>query len=335
VQLAEQAGDNAPQRATDPTPERRRGYLVRLLRLTLVALLVPLIVLPLLIGAVPMWILVHPGCGPDSATPADNGLKYQNIHINGASGTTYNAFFIPGTKDGLIIVPPAYGGGRGGMLYEGALLVQGGYNVLTYEAGLCMKTGRHSLGYLEVEEIADVLDYLKRNPDNLPFNPARIALHGFSSAGATSIMAAARFPEIHAVLAEGGYHNIEAYLGLGNARNPLEAMMIWGARTTYRLAIGYDASMLDPYSAARQIPPRPIYFVYGSQEVSLAGARASLEAIRTAQPGAFADLWVVEGATHGSYTFTAGVEEYKRHVLPFYDCALMNECDAWRALPHN
>ncbi len=333
--MAERASDVAPQRTTNPTPERRRGYVLRLLRLTLVALIAPLIVLPLMVGAVPMWILIHPGCRPDGNTPANSGLKYQDIRVSGPSGTTYSAFFIPGTKDGLIIVPPAYGGGRGGMLYEGALLVQGGYNVLTFEAGLCMKTGRHSLGYLEVEEIADVLDYLKRNPDKLPFNPARIALHGFSSAGATSLMAAARFPEIRAVLAEGGYHSMESYLGLSNATNVLQTMMFWGARTAYRLAIGYDASVLDPYGAVRQIPPRPIYFVYGSLEPSLPGARASLEAVRAVQPGAFADLWIVEGATHGSYTYTAGVEEYKRHVLPFYDCALMNECDAWKALPHN
>jgi len=316
------------------TPVRwDRRYWTRLLVLALAAILVPVVMVPLLIGAGGVWGLTHPPCLQDGSTPADYKLDYREITIPSQSGLNYHGFFIPGTKDALVIVVPAYTNTRGGMLHEGALIAQHGFSVLTYESGICAGKTVSSLGYAEVDEVGDVLAYLKKNPDNLKVNMSRIALHGFSSAGATSTMAAARYPEIYAVLAEGGYHNMDDAMGYNNANKSfVESLMSFGARATYRLSTGLDPALLSPIDAIKKIPPRPIFLVYGSQEVSLPGAKEQFAAVKSVDPNARIQLWIVRGSGHGGYIPTVGVDEYKRWVLPFYDCALLDQCTQWDAL---
>jgi hypothetical protein len=159
-----------------------------------------------------------------------------------------------------------------------------------------------------------------------------VALHGFSSAGATSIMAAARFHEISAILAEGGYDNIDEQLGIVHDANFFESLMTFGSRLVYRIETGQDVSVLKPVEAIRRIPPRPIFLVYGTREISLPGAKEELAAARSVNPNTFIELWLVRGATHGTYIDAVGKAEYLRYVLPFYACALLDQCAAWRAL---
>jgi hypothetical protein len=108
--------------------------------------------------------------------------------------------------------------------------------------------------------------------------------------------------------------------------------MILGARTAYWLTTGNDTSVLSPVDAMKHIPPRPVFLVYGTIEISLPGAHKQLAALRSAKPDTFAQLWEVPGAWHGGYLSAVGAEEYKRHVLPFYNCALLDQCDEWNAL---
>lgn len=312
---------------------RSRRYWLRLLILLVVAVIVPLLGIPTFIGASAMWTLIHPGCGDGNHTPADFNLPaYREITFPAQSGGVYRGFFIPGSRDATIIVPPPYGSGRDSMLGEASILAANGYNILIYESRVCAGKGVVSLGYNEVEDVGDALAFLKQNADSLKVNVQHIALHGFSSAGATSIMAAARYPEIHAILAEGGYDNIDEQLGFAHGGNLVESLMTFGSRAAYRLATGRDVSVLKPVEAIRHLPPRPIFLVYGTREVSLPGAKEELAAAHSVDPNTFIELWLVPGATHGTYIAAVGKDEYARHVLPYYACALLDQCAAWRAL---
>lgn len=294
--------------------------------------LTTVIVVPIIGGAIPMWIFIHPPCGPSGKTPADYGLKYQEVTIPASTGERWRGFFMPGTKDATIISPTAYGGDRGGGLYESALLAQAGYNVLTIESVVCAGRSVHSLGYVETSQIGDALAYLNHNTDGIQVNMSRIAMLGFSSAGASSIMAAPRYPEIAAVVAEGNYYNIDAYLSQSQSEGFFDALIVFGARLTYRLSTGQDSSVASPINSIGKIPPRPIYLIYGSLEAVRGGAQQEADAVLAADPNAFVKLWIVPGSEHGGYTFVVGAEEYKRHVVPFYDCALFQQCDAWNLL---
>lgn len=304
--------------------------------ISIVVAVLLVISLPFALGAIRMWRTVHPGCGAGSDSPAAYNLPFREINIPTRWGGSYRGFYMPGALPATIIVPPAYASGRDSLLPEAAILAAHGYNVLIYESRACTRLGVISLGYREVDDVGDALAYLKRNPDNLPVNLTHIALHGFSTAGATSTMATARYSEIAALLTEGGYHTSEAITGLGTSGYWLETLTQLGSKFSYRLATGEDPANLNPIGAIPKIPPRPIFFVYGSEEASLPGARLQLAAVRAADPNAAAELWVVPGAGHGWYVSTVERNEYARWVLPFYDCALLNQqCDQWRALWSN
>jgi dipeptidyl aminopeptidase/acylaminoacyl peptidase len=193
------------------------------------------------------------------------------------------------------------------------MLAKHGYGVFTFESRPCAGMGPTSLGYAEVEEVADALDYLLSRPE---VDPQRIGVYGFSSAGATSIMAAARLPSLRAVVAEGGYgdfgdnalgrdpgHGLGAYFLL---------LFRWGFRSAYWWTAG-DINALSPSTVISQIRPRPILLIYGSQEPSLPGAYQQLQAA-----GDNAELWVVEGANHGTYRFVAP-EAYEERIAAFFD----------------
>jgi len=299
-----------------------------------VAVALALIVTPFALGAVPMWRLVHPPCGHDSRTPADYDLSnFREISIP-SQGINYHGFFIPGTNGATIIVPPPYNSSRVGMMPEASLLAKDGFNILIFESRVCAGHDVVSLGYNEIDDVGDALAYLKQNPDKLPVEIDKIALHGFSSAGATATMATARYPEIHALLAEGGYDNIDEQLGLQRTSGFLDSLAVLGSRAIYRISTGVDASMLVPIEAIKRIPPRPIFLVYGSSEVSLSGAKDQLAEAQKAlkSPTEILQLWIVPGAGHGGYLSAVGADEYKRNVLPFYHCALLNDCQAWNNL---
>ncbi len=303
------------------------------MRLALVAVIVTVIALPMSIGGFMMWGLTHSTCvrGDAGYSPASFGLQFHEIDIPARSGSIYLGYFIPGTNGATVIVPPPLSADRTGMLYEAAVVARHGYNVILYDSRICSGKEATSMGYLEADDIGDVLAYLRQNKDSVQVDPANVAVHGFSSAGAASIMAAARYPDIRAVVAEGGYHDMDEQMGMRNPHTIMEWLLLLGAQITYRVATGVDPAALSPVNAMGKIPPRPIFLVYGSREVSLDGAREELAAAQAADPKADARLWVVPGSGHGGY-LGAAAAEYERNVIAFYDCALLTQCARWNAL---
>jgi uncharacterized protein len=315
-----------------PSKDRRRDrrYWLRVFRLALVAVVATIIAVPMSIGAWMMWGLTHAACVGDdpSVTPATYKLPYHDINIPSQSGGVYHGFFIPGDNGATIIVPPPLSSARNGMLGEVWLLARHGYSLVLYNSRMCSGKSATSLGYLEAGDVGDVLAYLKQNNDGVQVDLSRVAIHGFSSAGAASIMATARYPEIRAVLAEGGYDDMNEQMGIKNAGTLIERLLLLGAQLAYRVATGVDPAELSPLNAIAKIPPRPIFLVYGSKEVSLEGAKEQLAAARAADPNAEAKLWIVPGSAHGGY-LGAAAADYEQYVVAFYDCALLSRCDSW------
>jgi uncharacterized protein len=318
----------------EPKETRRdRRYWLRLLRLAVVAVVATIIVFPMGIGALLMWGLTHSPCVRSSQeyTPASYSLSYREIDIPSKTGGDYRGYFLPGSNGATIIAPPPLSADRTGMLAETAILARHGYNVVLYDSRICSGRSATSLGNLEADDVAEVLAYLKQNADNVQVDMSRIGLHGFSSAGAASIMAAARYPDIRAVLAEGGYHDMNEQMGIQNSHTLLEKLIVLGAQLAYQVATGVDAAALSPVSAIAKVPPRPIFLVYGSKEVSLDGAKEQLAAAEAVNPKTDAKLWIVPGSGHGGY-LGAAAADYEQYVVAFFDCALLNRCDQWATL---
>ena len=296
-----------------------RRYWRRLIVLALIVIMGTTLCVTAGVGALTAFGLTTSVCRGNATTPTDYGEQYQweDVEIDASVGGRFKAFFIKGTNNAVIIFPPPLHDGRSGRLKEAIPLVDHGYNVIIFESKRCAGMGPISLGYEEVSEVKDVLDYLNTRDD---IDPNRIGIHGFSSAGATSIMSAARYPQIRAVLAEGGYAHFPDNLITGGGRAPiLVDLYRFGFRATYQLIVGNSLSTLSPVSVIDEIAPRPVLLIYGTNEVSLDAGYQQYDAA-----GDTATFWLVEGAGHGAYIDVAR-EEYIQRMTEFFDAALLTD----------
>jgi alpha/beta superfamily hydrolase len=290
---------------------RTRGYWLRLLRLFVVALAAALILLPMGLGAAMMWGLTHPLCN-HGGSPAQFGLPYEDITFPSTHNITQQGYFMAGRGGAAVIIPPAYGNGRGGDLHYAAILNRAGFSVITFNGRVCTSYGRSSMGYVEVEDVEAAYRYLLMRAD---VDANRVTLHGFSSAGATSLMAMAQMPQLLGASAEGNYVDMREAMGTYQAASYFDALFVWSASLTYRLVIGEDISVLSPINAAEAIGARPLLLIYGSND----GAVSSAPRLRDAASagGADAELWIIEGAGHGQYIAVAGAE-FERRLVTFH-----------------
>ncbi|MFN8375974.1 MAG: prolyl oligopeptidase family serine peptidase [Anaerolineae bacterium] len=295
--------------------KRTRRYWLRLIILAVVGVAAGVFLPPLLIGVAMLWGLTHPACNP-GGTPAQFGMNYEDISFPSTRGVTQEGYFIPGTNGATVIIPPAFGNGRGGDLHYAAVFNGAGFNVITFDGRVCTSYGHTSMGYVEVEDVEAAYAYLQTRPD---VDATRVTLHGFSSAGATSLMAAARMPAIRGVSAEGNYVDIPHALGMDQPQTFLYSLTYWSASLTYRLVTGEDISVLSPIKAMATIGARPVLLIYGT----LDGAYADAPSLRDAAEagGAAVELWIVEGARHGEYMAVAGAE-FDQRVITFHCEAL-------------
>ncbi len=293
-------------------------YWRRLLRLIGIILLAVIVGLPLCGGVFSTVALLYVGCSENNATPDTYGdYTWEKFTIQAQAGGEFQGYFVHGTNGATIIFPPNFNVGRGNRFNEAHILMEHGYAVVLFESRRCADSGPLSLGYQEVKEVADVLDYLRNRSD---VDRERIGIHGFSSAGATALMAAAQYPELRAIVAEGGYESMDGILDEqgGSAGAYLTTIFRWSMRLSYRIIAGNRMKDLNPLSVIDQIAPRPILLIYGSTESSLPGAY-----LQHKVAGANAELWVVEGAGHGNYVDIAP-QEYEERVVAFFDQALLN-----------
>jgi pimeloyl-ACP methyl ester carboxylesterase len=289
-------------------PFNRKRFYIRLGIVALIAAVGSLVVLPLVLGLLSIYGLTHPPCS-DGGNPSFN-LNSETIQFRSTHGLVIEGYWIPGMNGATIIHPPAYSSGRASELEYTQVFNDAGFNVLRFESRSCTDHPWHSLGYLEAEDVAAAVEYLRKRGD---VDLSRIGIWGFSSAGATSTMAAAEVPALKAVVAAGGYHDFAA--GLVN-EHPISRLFAWGNAAGYRLITGLDISGLRPIDAATALTPdQHLLLVYGSTEVTLDGARQTLEAAQAM--GVDARLWVVEGAGHGDY-LDVQATEFNEVVVGFF-----------------
>ena len=276
-----------------PAPKRRRW-----LWAVIAALLLLILALPTLMGALLMAAITSQPCGPETLPP----VPFEDVTFSSAEfGRSTRAFFIPGAgAEGqlapVVIVLPTLAAGRGDRMDEAMVYHERGLHLLMFESRACVGGVPPSLGVAEASQVGDALIWLAGRPEA---DLSQVGLHGFSAGGAAALMAAAQYPEIAAVVAEGNYAQFEANLvqsteGMGLLKAGFDA----GARLGYRLMTGHTMAELDPLAAVSDMTPRSLLLVYGSYEPADEPEVLS-EAARAA--GSTATVWIVPGAGHGDY----------------------------------
>ncbi|PJF44987.1 MAG: hypothetical protein CUN55_01215 [Phototrophicales bacterium] len=266
------------------------------------------------IGAISATALVYAPCN-NNGMSLDDTYEWESFTLSARDGGRFRGYFIHGTNGATVIFPPNFTAGRNSRLFEALPFVDAGYNVVVYESRRCANMGPLSLGYEEVSEVADVLDYLALRGD---VDMAHIGVHGFSSAGATAIMAAAQYPQIKAVVAVGNYADMNAILDadVEGVRHFFYMLYQHGFRFTYQLWVGNSLDTLKPIEVIDQIYPRPILLIYGSEEP---GALTSEALMMRADENA--TLWILEGEGHGSYRRRT---DYSQRTIAFFDQHLLD-----------
>ncbi len=294
-------------------PRTLRQRLIFVTRALLIITVALALMIPTLLGYGFMAALTAPLCSGETQPP----FPYEDISFPSSEfDHPTPAYFIPAESPNgaTVIVAPTGGIGRGDRIDEIAVYHAGGFAVLSYSSRICVGTAANTLGYREAQQVGDAIAYLATRSD---VDPDRIGIHGFSAGGAAAIMAAAQYPALKAVVAEGGYHDFAVEIEQNTPSTLWFAPFFrFGARAAYRLNTGLDVGVLSPLDVIASIAPRPILLIYGTQEPGLQGARLQRE-----QAGSNAELWEVSGATHGSYLASAPLD-YPQRVTEFMTAAL-------------
>jgi len=215
--------------------------------------------------------LVHPLRTLASETPAAYGIPaWEDVRFLTSDNLELRGWFIPpeGAVDGAtIIFVHGLGSNREDLLEQAALLHKYGYGVLLFDLrnhGESQGTIT-TLGYLEAGDVQAAMDHLLSRPD---VNPQRIGLMGMSMGGATVLRAAARIPEVRAVVAEAAYTSIEDNLAhgvralTGLPPFPFAPLVAWFGE----MESGLDIRLVRPIDDVGKIAPRPLLLIHGDQD---------------------------------------------------------------------
>ena len=258
------------------------------------------------------WIyanaLTRPACW-DSAAPIQGFPTPQDVALTSEDGITLRAWYYP-PKNGTVIL--AFGGPCGALgeaVPPVSFLLEQGYGILQFDSRAhAMPKTPVTLGGDEIHDVKAGLDFLLAQPQ-----VERIGAYGFSMGGVTVIRAAARNPEIAAVVAEGGYYNLGLdFIEPEQRRTPIERFLQYNIAWAFWAASGINPWQLSPVDDLPLISPRPVFLIYGEHELASGRGRIQYDAAKEPK-----ELWIVPGGSHGGNHLTAP-QEYQERVSDFF-----------------
>jgi pimeloyl-ACP methyl ester carboxylesterase len=288
------------------------------------------------LGVVPFalsWLLINGSFrfpDPDAGkTPADFGVTYEEVQFESDPGVRLYGWFLPAQKiqpevsralheapSGTVILVHGLNRTRAEMLSKAVFLAQNHYNALLFDL-------RHhgqsdgkisSMGFCESNDIVGAIHFLaakKKIKDKL-------ALWGVSMGATAALLAAAKEPEVSAVISDSSFLSLEdtvvhhAKVFLGLPRFPIVDEILY--ITTWRL--GFRRQDLDLRKTVREIGSRPILFVAGGADPRMPPEIAKSLYKESSSPRK--ELLIVEGARHGA-AYRTDTKRYQEVVLNFLE----------------
>jgi fermentation-respiration switch protein FrsA (DUF1100 family) len=263
-------------------------------------------------------------------SPFELGVPAEDVEFPSLGGHhEVNGWYIPHPEaKTTLIICPGYRGTKTDVLGMSVLLWKAGHNVLVFEYyghGTVVGTPV-TLGYREIHDFLGAVEYAKlRAPET------RLGAVGYSMGAAVSIMAAARTPEIEALVADSAFathRRVVAYAVWRTLHLPFlifdwitDLLLLWRA--------GYRLNQVEPLRDIGRIAPRPVLFIHGEKDSIVNPADAPLLYKAAGEPK---ELWMVEGADHcGAYFVDR--ERYMKKVINFFDTYLMQRSPVQQQSP--
>ena len=216
-----------------------------------------------------------------------------------------------------IIVCPGYRGRRADVLGTSAHLWKAGHNVLAFEYyGHGSVVGSPvTLGYRELNDFLGAIEYAKQRAPQ-----TRLGAIGYSMGAAIALMAAARRPEVEAVIADSPFATHKSAVEYA-VRRTLHIPFVVFDRITDTLLwwrAGYHFNQVEPIREIGKIAPRPVLLIHGLKD-SIVDPEDAPKLYEAA--GDPKELWLVPDAEHCGVYFVDR-EAYVEKMLNFFDLHL-------------
>lgn len=286
---------------------------IRLASFALLAILIIALAINTLLAGVFVHSLTDPGCRRQvsflEGIPAP-----QELSLHTQDGLVLRAWYYPPQNTAVILALGGAGGSLGEALPPVSFLINQGYGVLQIDGRNCARpSAPATLGGKELLEVAAALEFLRNRPE-----VQRIGAIGFSMGGVTAVRAAARYPEIAAVVDDGGYFNLGKDFVEPTQPKPLYRwLFLYTIAGLFWLHTGANPWELSPIDDLPRISPRPVLLIYGDSELEPGRVQAQFDAAQ--EPKA---LWVVPNSSHG-HNHANDPQTYERKVLDFFDQYLL------------
>ncbi len=294
-------------------PKSLRYYL-RLGGFGLSALLVALAAVDLAIGWTLMALLISPPCIPPPEIPQ----QYEEYWLPTQDDLQIRSWYKPSKNGSAVIIMGGISGALGNRIPIAQPLIEAGFGVILIDTRACAQPkAKVTLGADEVYDAYAALDFLIEEES---FSPEKIGIYGFSMGGVTAIRAAAARPEIHALVAEGGYADLgEHLLGSHLEASFLDGIIRPPLEWAYRSYTGIDPAIISPVDVISKISPRPVFLIYGEfEEANSHGMEQYAAALEPKQ------FWLVPGGSHGK-NHNAAPGEYETRIINFFTTYLLRD----------
>lgn len=257
--------------------------------------------------------LAHPVC-IHSPKPLSYRPSPEEHWIPTGEGRLLRIWYYPPSNGAVIITMGGLGGALGDSLPPVDFLIDHGYGVVQVDQRGCSHPpAAVTLGAKEEQDTEAVIEFLESQSD-----VKTLGGFGFSMGGVTAIRAAARHPEIAAVVAEGGYYNLGDDFVEKGSRLPLtERTFLYTVAGIYWLYHRVNPWQVSPIDDLPEISPRPVFLIYGENEVASGHALEQYQAASDPK-----QLWIVPGGAHGSNAEVAPAE-YQAAILDFFNQYLL------------
>jgi uncharacterized protein len=257
------------------------------------------------------YSLVHPARTQPEWFPQH---AYREVEFPSA-GLTLRGWYIPPQNGAVVIFVHGLGANRSELVGEADLVAEAGYGALLFDLrnhGQSDGTTT-TLGLAEADDVQAAARFVRR----LSGDSIKLALCGHSMGGAAVLLAAAKIPEVRAIITESAYtsvsDNIAASLkGLtGLPPFPFAPLIIFFGQREAGVAI----NAVSPVAVIGQISPRALFIIHGVQDKLIPVENAYRLYAAARQPK---EIYSVPEAGHFPLMNTER-RKFARRVLGFLD----------------
>jgi fermentation-respiration switch protein FrsA (DUF1100 family) len=241
-----------------------------------------------------------------------NGIAYQEFELQTSDGIRLAAWYTPPKNGALILTAHGYGDRRSEDFYS--LFAEHGYGVLAWDfRGHGVSEGDLvTLGYYETLDVEAALAYALAQPE-----VEHIGAWGGSMGEVTMIRAAARHPEIEALVADSPFVTLEDELDL-RVPYPLLKPLI---RTFAERETGLHLDLVRPVDDIGLISPRAVFLIQGMGDTMVPLESAERLYAVAGEPR---QLWTEADVPHlNMYAYYR--TRYTKRVIKFFDTYLLGK----------